>query len=116
LTRSAAEDEILATLAEFHAVEKAGDVDKMLMSYSDDFTNSLGGTKPMLRGFLDTLAAQGVLQSISADMEKCEIVVAGDNATIAPVLYTSSLGPSTYVYKMRKEADGEWRFINAEQI
>jgi hypothetical protein len=109
-------DEILVTLAEYHTAEKAGDVEQMLVVISDDFSNSQGATKPMLRGFLNALAAQGVLQTVSVDLAKCEITVDGDSAILEPIVYTSSMGLASYSYKMRKEADGVWRLINSEQI
>jgi ketosteroid isomerase-like protein len=109
-------EEILTALTEYHTAEKAGDVEQMLVTISDDFSNSQGATKPMLRGFFGALAAQGVLQTVSVDMAKCEITVEGDSAILEPIVYTSSMGLASYSYKMRKEADGVWRLINSEQI
>jgi ketosteroid isomerase-like protein len=106
----------MAVLTEYHTAEKAGDVDGMLAVISDDFSNSQGASKPMLRAFLEALNAQGVFKSLTVDTRECEVTVDGTNATLKPVAYTSSMGPASYAYQMKKEADGAWRITNSEQI
>ena len=109
-------EEVLAALDDYHTAEIAGDVDQMLAAFSDDFSNSQGATKPMFRGFFESLVAQGVLKTLTVDMTGCEIIVEGNSATLGPVAYTSSAGPASYSYKMMKEADGVWRITNSEQV
>ena len=109
-------EEILLALAEYHEVEKADDVDRMLDAYSDDFSNSQGATKPMLRYIFESLSSQGILKTVTVDMKHCEIELNGNSASVGPINYVSKAGPGTYSYIVRKEPDGIWRIINSEQL
>ena len=109
-------EEVQAALDRFHTAEKSGDLETVLDTFSDDFSNSLGATKPILRGFFAPLIAQGVLQQMTIDDTKAVIDVDGDSATVTPVTYTTGMGAMSYVYTFRKEADGNWRIIQSETI
>ncbi len=104
-------EEVLAALNTYHEAEKAENVDGMLAAFSEDFPE-----KYTLPGLFESLAASGILQTFVADMTKCEIAVEGDSATAGPVTHTTSTSAATYMFTLKKEADGVWRFANVQQI
>lgn len=102
-----------AALAEYHAGVQAQDIDRIMATISDDFSNSQGGKQGM-RSFMEGVAAQGLFEGMVINVEECEVVVEGDNATAKPVVYGTAMGEMSYMYKMKKEVDGVWRIINSE--
>ena len=112
---SAPAEEVADTLVAIFEAMQAGDVDGMVAAYSDDYSDSQGGHKAVLRGAFEFMVAQGVFTDWTFRLDECEFAVDGDSATAAPVHFESHLGNTTYSYKMQKEADGVWRIINSEQ-
>jgi ketosteroid isomerase-like protein len=109
------EEEVQAVLETFHASQIAGDIDAMMAVISDDYSNSQGATKTVLQGFLSAAASQGFFKDMTVDMANSEMVIDGDSASVAPVIYNTPLGALTLSYELRKEADGSWRFTSTEQ-
>ena len=110
------EEEVGAALDAYHNAEKAEDVDGMVAAFSEDFTNSMGATKSMLRAFFEGAVSMGLLPELVIDMENCEVNVEGNTATAGPVTYKTSSSTETYSYKLKKEEDGVWRIINSEPV
>jgi len=108
-------EEVLATLTAYHEAERAEDVERMLAAFSEDFSNSQGTTKPLLRAYFEGLVAEGNLPGLGINMEDCRISVEGDSAAVGPVIYGSLMGGTSYVYRLKREADGIWRIVNSEQ-
>ena len=110
-------EQVAAAIADLQAAIKAQDVEKIMGIYSDDFTNSQGANKAAVRGMFENLQSQGMLQNIAiAGLDKSEITVEGDSATVTPVIINFSSGEISYGCTLKKEADGVWRLTNAEQI
>ena len=111
-----AEDEVLAAMTAFHEAEVAGDMDAIMNSYADSFTDSMGTTKEVVYGFFQMAVESGALLSMEVDMQEATVIVTADTAVVEPVRYVSGFGPSSYRYTLQKEADGQWRFINSEML
>lgn len=109
-------EEITATLEQFHAAERSGDLAQVLDTFSDDYSNSKGATKSLLRGFFEPLIDQGLLQTMTISVENTEVTVDGDTATAFPVSYSTAAGTITYTYEFAKEPDGAWRIVKSEPI
>jgi len=106
--------EATAVLADLQTAWQKQDVGKIMAAYSDDYSDASGGSISELRAFFDGLSEQGALQNTTMGIEKCEIEVDGDNATVGPVTYDSPTGGATYSYRLKREADGAWRIYNSE--
>jgi len=107
--------QVTAVLDAYHAAMRTQNVEKLLAVFSEDFSNSQGATKPMLRGYFE--AVLDTLKTVEIDMAQCEISMEGDSASAEPVIYTSSaMGKVSNSYRMKKENDGAWRIVNSEQI
>lgn len=109
-------EEILTAIADFQASIMAKDMDKIMRIFSDDFSNSQGATKAMVRSDFEWMASQGALQNITIEgLEKSEIIIDDNSATVTLMIVGTPQGKKTFNCTMKKEADGVWRFVNAEQ-
>jgi len=107
--------EVEAVLAEFEAAAEGGDVEGLMAAFSDDWHNSSGWDKPMLRDTIESSVARG--EKSAVDLAQCEIAVDGDAATAGPVVYDSpTTGRIMLRFTVEKEADGVWRFVYDEMI
>ena len=109
------EEEITAMLDQYHVEQAAGNVDEMMVHVSENFTNSQGATKTVMRGFFNAAASQGFFTNLKVNMDGSELVMEGDTAKIGPIGYETPLGGITVTYTVEKEPDGVWRIVNADQ-
>ena len=112
---SAPAEEVSDTLVSIFTAMQAENVDAMVAAYSDDYRDSQGGYKAVLRGAFEFMVAQGVFKNWTFRMDECEFHVEGDSATASPVHFESPLDKTAYSYKMKKESDGVWRIVNSER-
>jgi len=112
----ASAEEVKAALSDFHAALKTDDVEKAMAALSEDYTDSEGSDKSMVRMTIEGLIAQRVFAGTAVSMDKCEIVVAEDSAIARPVIYESPMGNTAREFKLQREADGAWRIVNTEAI
>ena len=107
--------EIAIMLVDFQVAIKAGDIDKIMDFYSNDFTNSYGVNKDIVRSSFEGMVAQGTLQSITIlDLEEGAITVNGDYATVTPLVVGNPMGRIIYRCTLKKETDGVWRMISTD--
>lgn len=111
----APEEQVMATLQAYKAGWIEQDIDKIMATYSDDFTNPAGGTKAGVRTFFDGYKAQGVMQSTRVNLKECKITIDGDIASASPVKYHAA-STSSWLYRLKKDADGVWRIISSRQV
>lgn len=109
-------DEIMAALDGYHAAMVAGDVERMVDVFSDDYSSADGNVKSAMAGMFQSWLDAGVFDGIEFDLSSCEITVDGNEATVGPVNYVMRLGTAGNRYTMRKEADGVWRIIYNEPL
>ncbi|RPG46195.1 MAG: glycoside hydrolase family 32 protein [Gammaproteobacteria bacterium TMED134] len=110
----AQENEVLAALEAHVAARVSGDVDAVMESYSEAWTDDKGFTKRSFHeGHLSfTQGASG--DDIEVDLSQTKIVMKGEEATCSPVTIYTVKGSITYGYRLRQEADGIWRFIYSQ--
>ena len=110
------EAEVLATVRAHGKAMKAGDVNALVALYSEDWKDHHGATKDSLKDRYQGMGDKGGREDMEFDLSAAEVVVDGDIGTITPVTLTSSAGSITHTHKLRKEADGVWRFVYTEGI
>ena len=110
------EAEVLATVRAHGKAMKAGDVNALVALYSEDWKDHHGATKNSLKDRYQGMGDKGGREDMEFDLSAAEVVVDGDIGTITPVTLTSSAGSITHTHKLRKEADGVWRFVYTEGI
>ncbi len=104
-----------AALQEVLAALTAGDVDKMLGYYADDFTSDQGMDKAGMTTFLADAKAQGFLDGIGANLDALTITVEGDKWKVENVEIEGSFGVLTLGFEMAKR-DGKWIVTYQSQV
>lgn len=107
----------LAVLAELHKAQKAQDLDRIMATYSEAWTNLEGADKSGLRSYFEGALAQGAYRDLTVDRQDCDIAVDGNSVTVTPVAYRSPTRGTTYTsFTMQKEADGVWRIASSGSV
>ena len=116
MSRMTPREEVVAAITDFQASLKVQDIEKIMGLYSDDFSDSRGATKALVRSMFEGMASQGTLQDITIEgLENSEITVDDNIATVTPLIVGTPQGKLSYNCALKKEADGVWRIISAEQ-
>ena len=111
-----AEADVLASVRAHGEAMRAGDVNALIALYAEDWTDHHGATKDSLKARYQGMRDKGGRGDIAFDLSAAEVVVDGDFATITPVTLISSTGSITHTHKLKKEADGVWRFVHTQGI
>jgi ketosteroid isomerase-like protein len=109
------EAQLTAALGQWKAATEAQDIDKMMEPYSEDYEGGRGEGKEGVREFLSGMKEEGALEDIDMDISEAEIEIDGDEATIGPIIYAGNWGEIEMVRTLKKESDGVWRVVGAEQ-
>jgi hypothetical protein len=91
----------------------AQDVTAATAMVSDKFANMEYGDKAGLVDFLQNAADAGYLTDLEVTVDDAEVKVAGDKATVSPVVVTGSFGEVTLTMELTK-ADGAWKLTGLE--
>ena len=103
---------VLAAVQDFSAATAAGDVERQLAFYSEEWQGDSGRTKADLRASYreqDQQASSGDKRLV---LDDAKVVVEGDTAIIDPITTQSSIGGGFFLFKMKRETDGEWRCVS----
>ncbi|MHC5059648.1 MAG: YybH family protein [Planctomycetota bacterium] len=109
------EAQLTAALGQWKAATEAQDIDKMMEPYSENYEGNRGEGKEGVREFLSGMKKQGALEEIDMDISEAEITIEGDEATVGPITYSGDWGEVQMVRNLKKESDGIWRVVSAEQ-
>jgi len=109
------EEQLTAALGQWKAAIEVQDLDKMMEPYSDDYEGESGEGKEGVRQFLSGMMDEGALDDIEVNISDAEINIEGDKATVGPIYYSGSWGEVGMIRTLKKEADGVWRVVGAEQ-
>jgi ketosteroid isomerase-like protein len=107
------EDLINTTMADWSAALIAHDMDKLMETYSESYTNSQGGDKASVREFISGVIDQGYLDNTKVNLEDAEIKIEGEKADIGPVEVISDSGTYVLDYTLQKE-DKAWLIVGSE--
>ena len=112
------EAEVLATMREYGRAMRTGDVDALLALYSEDWEDNHGAAKDSLKDRYQGMGGKdkGSYEGMAVDLSAAEVIADGDVVAITPVTLMSSKGSITHTHKLKKEADGVWRFVYTEGI
>jgi beta-fructofuranosidase len=110
------ESDVLAAMEAHIAARVSGDVETVIDSYSDDWTDNKGFVKSSLKQGHLAFTVGATEADVEIDLSLADILVEGDTATCRPVTVFSAKGSITYGYTLKREADGVWRLIYTETI
>ena len=105
-------ESVLATVQDFSTATAAGDVERQLAFYSEEWQSDSGRTKADLRASYreqDQQASSGDKRLV---LDDAKVVVEGDTAIVDPITTRSSVGGGFFQFKMKREHDGEWRCVS----
>lgn len=89
------------------AALQAGDIDKMVSFYADDFANDQGQDKAAMTQFLNSVKEQGFLEGITVDIANRAITVEGETASVTGVGLSGAFGVLNLGFKLAKR-EGQW--------
>ena len=58
----------------------------------------------------------GYLDGAEADLEEAETVIDGEEATVSPIVLSSSRGSMEFELSLAKEEDGAWRIVGSDRL
>ncbi len=109
------EAQLTAALGQWKVATEEQDIDKMMEPYSEDYEGNNGEGKEGVREFLSGMKEQGALEEIDMDVSEAEVTIDGDTATVGPITYAGDWGEVQMLRNLKKESDGVWRVVGAEQ-
>jgi len=108
------EELVDATLAEWRDAVVAGDVDRMLATYSDEFACFDAPSREAMRELMIGLREQGALRGVEVYLDRADTVAAGDTIAVFPV---EMIGPHANLTVFRltlREEGGRWLISGQE--
>ena len=110
------EREVLAAMQAHVAARMSDDIDAVVNSYSDQWTDDKGFTKGTQKDWHIASAVGDAKLEITIDLRTVEILVDGDAATFSPVRTDTAKGRTSQKHQLRKEADGVWRIVYSQVV
>lgn len=97
----------------------AGDKEKILSVFSEEFTHYEVPDKATLADYLQMGIDMGYLDQIKdqnavINLEDAKVTIDKDTATVYPIAASADMGSVTIEVTMKKEADGVWRITTAD--
>jgi beta-fructofuranosidase len=105
--------EIMAELRAYAEAMENTDQEAALAFYSEDWGKD-GATKEDLTGEFAEGFFAAVYPGVEVDLDRVEIVVEGDTATVGPVVFLTPGEETPYMFEMKKESGGRWRTVYGE--
>jgi beta-fructofuranosidase len=106
-------DDILAEVRSYAEAMETADQEAALAFYSDAWTKD-GATKEDLKEEFAEGFFAAVYPGVEVDLDRVEVVVEGDTATVGPVVFTIGESVTPYLFEMKRESDGRWRTVYGE--
>ncbi len=100
----------MKTVKAYVKAAEDADVEGLMAQISDNFSHYEVGDKAALRGFVDQVKTEGMLEDITGNTEEAKTEVEGDIVTVYPVELEGIFGTVTYEFKLKKEGDA-WKIV-----
>jgi beta-fructofuranosidase len=110
------EAEVMAVMDDYRTAMLTGDVAALVDLYSDDWRDHHGSTKEDLKKGYESTTEKGPHKGLEVHLDDIEVAIDGDVATVSPVTLSAPEGSITYTHKLKKEADGVWRFVRTDTL
>lgn len=108
------EEVIGQMIADAMAALQAGDIDKMLVDFAENFSSDQGGDLATQKEFLQGVQDQGFLDDLSVNMDDLEITVTGDKAEAEGIELEGAFGAISLGFEFEKQ-DGAWKVTYQSQ-
>lgn len=107
------EEGAMKTVKAYVKAAEDADVEALMGLISDNFSHYEVGDKAALRGFVDQVKTEGMLEDITGNTEEAKTKVEGDTVTVYPVELEGIFGTVTYEFNLKKEGDA-WKIVGFE--
>lgn len=87
------------------------DIEKLKTTISDEFNHYEWGNKDQMIGFLESTFNAGDLDGAKINLDAAQTKIEDETATVYPVELTAAFGSATIEFRLKKEADGQWRVV-----
>ena len=104
------------TLTNWKTALEQKDIDRMMKTYSDDFTGQQGEDKAHVRDFLINMKEQGLLDNLELSFDDTKIGINEGMATASPVRIVGDFGETDefiVTWALKKDKDKVWRFVGS---
>ena len=95
---------------------KSGDIETVISSYSDEWTDSKGFTKDSLRDGHLAFTIGATSEEVQINLDEAQITQNGDLKIYSPITIHTSKGTISYAYTLKKENDDVWRIIYTKTL
>jgi ketosteroid isomerase-like protein len=108
------EELVSTTMADWKTALIANDLDKLMETYSENYTSTEEGGKDSVREFIAEAIDQGYLDNTEVNLEDAQITIEGDKAEVAPVELTSDMGTYVFEYVTLQKENGAWLIVGSK--
>ena len=106
---------VKTTMANWKESLIAEDLDKLMAVYSMSYVSTRGTGKDSMREFMTKAFESNFMDNVKVNIEDAQVVIEGDKATFAPVVFVSDRGTFTLEYNLQKE-DGAWLIVGSKRL
>jgi len=106
---------VKTTMANWKESLIAEDLDKLMAVYSMSYVSTRGTGKDSMREFMIKAFESNFMDNVNVNIEDAQVVIEGDKATFAPVVFVSDRGTFTLEYNLQKE-DGAWLIVGSKRL
>ena len=107
------EDGAMKTVKAYVKAAEDADVEALMAQISDGFNHYEVGDKAALRGFVDQVKTEGMLEDITGNTAEAKTEIEGDVVSVYPVELEGIFGTVTYEFKLKKEGE-VWKIVGFE--
>ncbi len=109
------DDELVAATVEgWREAMVAGDIDRVMATYSEEFSCFDAPDRGAIRAYLSGLLEQGALEGVEVFVDRAEATREGEVYRVFPVEMVLANGSLTVSRLTLREEDGAWLIVNQE--
>ena len=104
------EEGAMKTVKAYVKAAEDADVEGLMAQISDNFSHYEVGDKAALRGFVDQVKTEGMLEDITGNTAEAKSEIEGEIVSVYPVELEGIFGTVTYEFKLKKEGES-WKIV-----
>ena len=112
---SSDQQQISGMMKQWKLAYQQEDIDKMVSSYSEDYSGGNGESKDQVREYLGQIKDGGYLAGSEMDLDEAKIKISGNTATVEPIRYVGDWGEMQTSRVLKKEKDNVWRVVETRE-
>jgi len=102
------------TMTDWKAALKAQDLDRLIETYSENYTSARASGKDSVRERMTGIFDRGYMDNVKVNLENAKITIDRDKAEFGPVEFISDEDMFTHEYTLQKEY-GAWFIVGSKR-